>query len=78
MESLQDQIDEVLLKSNWKIEESIEELSIDVTENIKKKKRVLIRNIQINTDQITDEALLSRITKMMQVLPLDGEKDVQA
>lgn len=38
MESLQDQIDEVLLKSNWKIEESIEELSIDVTENIKKKK----------------------------------------
>ena len=77
MESLQDQIDEVLLKSNWKIEESIEELSIDVTENIKKK-RVLIRNIQINTDQITDEALLSRITKMMQVLPLDGEKDVQA
>lgn len=37
MESLQDQIDEVLLKSNWKIEESIEELSIDVTENIKKK-----------------------------------------
>lgn len=77
MESLQDQIDEVLLKSNWKIEESIEELSIDVTENIKKK-RVLIRNIQINTDQITDEALLSRITKMMQELPLDGEKDVQA
>ena len=64
-----------MLKSNWKIEESIEELSIDVTENIK---RVLIRNIQINTDQITDEALLSRITKMMQVLPLDGEKDVQA
>ena len=37
MESLQDQIDEVLLKSNWKIEESIEELSTDVTENIKKK-----------------------------------------
>lgn len=40
MESLQDQIDEVLLKSNWKIEESIEELSIDVTENIKKKKSI--------------------------------------
>ena len=38
MESLKYKIDEVLLKSNWNIEESIEELSIDVTENIKKKK----------------------------------------
>ena len=49
MESLQDQLDEVLLKSNWQIEEIAErerereQLATDVTENISK--RVLTKNI---------------------------------
>ena len=44
MESLQDQIDEVLLKSNLKIEDTAEELQADVTEYVSE--IVLMKKIQ--------------------------------
>lgn len=72
---MQDQIHEVFLKSNWKIQDVAEELSANVTQNVLKK--VLMKNTQTNMGWVTDEGLLSRITKMMQIPPLDRKKDVQ-
>ena len=69
MESTRENIDKLLIKTNFNILQEI--LKIDFDQNVLK--RTLLRKIQISIVEIDDEDLLQGIETRMQMPPLEED-----